>query len=223
MEEIERSAESVEEAIEAALEELGLSEQEARIEIVQEPRQGFLGLNPHPAIVRVRRAGQTGAQASEEPEDLEEQGEMAADFLKGLLEAMGMGAEVEINVTDGGTYVDVWGVDSQEEMGLLIGRRGHNLDALQELVRSYVQRQTEERCQVLVDVEDYRKRRREMIVQKASGVARRVKKSGRPESLEPMSAHERKIVHDTVAELGGLETASEGEEPQRRVVIRRLR
>jgi spoIIIJ-associated protein len=224
MEEIERSAESVEEAIEAALEELGLSEQEARIEIVQEPRQGFLGLNPHPAIVRVRRAGSSGAQSSDlEPEDLEEQGEMAADFLRGLLDAMGLDAEVEINLTDVGTYVDVWGVKSQEEMGLLIGRRGHNLDALQELVRSHVQRQTEERCHVLVDVEDYRKRRREMIVQKANGVARKVKKTGRPESLEPMSSYERKIVHDTVAELGGLETASEGEEPQRRVVIRRLR
>jgi spoIIIJ-associated protein len=115
----------------------------------------------------------------------------------------------------------VWGVSAQEDMGLLIGKRGHNLDALQELVRSHVQRQTDQRCHVLVDVEDYRKRRRTMIARMAHDAARRVQKTGRPESLEPMTAYERKVVHDTVAELGGLETASEGEEPQRFVVIRR--
>jgi spoIIIJ-associated protein len=221
MEEVERSGASVEEAIEAALEELGVSEQEARIEILQEPRQGFLGLSAHPAIVRVGRAGPPPAEL--EPEDVEEQGELAADFLKGLLEAMALDADVEVNVSDGATYVDVWGVSSQEDMGLLIGRRGHNLDALQELVRCYVQRQTEERCYVLVDVEDYRKRRRTMIEHKARDAARRVQKTGRAESLEPMSAYERKIVHDAVSEIGGLETASEGEEPQRFVVVRRSR
>jgi spoIIIJ-associated protein len=221
MEEVERSAASVEEAIEAALEELGVSEQEARIEILQEPQAGFLGLSSHPAIVRVRRA--TGPGPQPEPEDLEEQGELAADFLKGLLETMSLEADVEVNTSDGSTYVDVWGVTSQEDMGLLIGRRGHNLEALQELVRCYVQRQTEDRCHVLVDVEDYRKRRRSMLEHKARDAARRVLKTGRPESMEPMSAYERKIVHDTVAEVGGVDTASEGEEPQRFVVIRRRR
>jgi spoIIIJ-associated protein len=221
MREVERSAASVEEAVEAALEELGLSEQEARIEILQEPRQGFLGLSAHPAIVRVRRAADPSQTGELEPEVLEEQGELAAEFLSGLLQAMALEADVEVNELDGATYVDVWGVSSSEDMGLLIGRRGHNLEALQELVRCYVQRQTEERCHVLVDVEDYRKRRRSMIEHKARDAARRVRKTGRPESLEPMSAYERKIVHDAVAELGGMETASEGEEPQRFVVIRR--
>jgi spoIIIJ-associated protein len=77
------------------------------------------------------------------------------------------------------------------------------------------------RCFVHVDVEDYRKRRADMVSQRARQAARKVKKTGRPEALEPMTPYERKIVHDAVAELGGLETQSEGDEPRRRVVIRR--
>jgi spoIIIJ-associated protein len=75
---------------------------------------------------------------------------------------------------------------------------------------------------VIVDVEDYRKRRRSLLVSRAQSAARRVKKTGRAERLEPMTAFERKTVHDAVAEVGGVETTSEGEEPERRVVIRRL-
>lgn len=219
MEEVERSAESVEEAVEAALAELGLSEQEVRVQIVQEPRSGFLGLKGQPAIVRVRpvSGGPTDVESSADQE------EAAVAFLEGLLEAMGLDADVEVNAVEGITYVDLWGVSSGEDMGLLIGKHGHTVDALQELLKGHVQRATGTRCLVQVDVEDYRKRRRSRIVQRAGDVARRVKKSGRPESMEPMSAYERKIVHDAVGALGGLETASEGEEPQRRVVIRRSR
>lgn len=216
MEEVERSAASVEEAIEAALDELGISEQEADIEIVQEPRGGFLGRGT-PAIVRVRKAADRGASAA----DIEEQSEMARELLVGLLERMGLDAEVEVNETDGATYVEVWGVDSDEDMGLLIGRHGRGLESLQEIVRAHIQRQTLSRCFVHVDVEDYRKRRADMVSQRARQAARKVKKTGRPEALEPMTPYERKIVHDAVAELGGLETQSEGEEPRRRVVIRR--
>ncbi|HEX2267330.1 MAG TPA: RNA-binding cell elongation regulator Jag/EloR [Actinomycetota bacterium] len=216
MEEVERSAGSVEEAVEAALDELGVSEQEADIEIVQEPRGGFLGRGT-PAIVRVRKAADRGATAAE----IEEQSEMARELLVGLLERMGLDAEVEVNETDGATYVEVWGVDSDEDMGLLIGRHGRGLESLQELVRAHIQRQTLSRFFVHVDVEDYRKRRADMVSQRARQAARKVKKTGRPEALEPMTPYERKIVHDAVAELGGLETQSEGEEPRRRVVIRR--
>jgi spoIIIJ-associated protein len=106
-------------------------------------------------------------------------------------------------------------------MGLLIGRHGHTLDALQELVRAVVQRQLQGRCRVVVDVEDYRKRRRTQLARRAREAAQRVGKTGRAEALEPMSSFERKVVHDTVAELGGVETSSEGEEPNRRVVITR--
>ncbi len=217
MEEIERSAGSVEEAVEAALAELGISEQEARIEIIQEPRGGFLGLNAQPAIVKVRRF----ALGPAEEGDSEEQGEVALHFLEGLMDAIGLDADLDIVAVDGVTYVDVWSPSSPEDMGILIGKHGHTLDSLQELVKSHVQRETSERCRVQVDVEDYRKRRRSRIVQRAHEAASRVKRSGKPEALEPMTAYERKIVHDAVGQVDGLETASEGEEPQRRVVIRR--
>jgi spoIIIJ-associated protein len=107
-------------------------------------------------------------------------------------------------------------------MGVLIGKRGHTLESIQELVRSSIQRQLGERCAVQVDVEDYRKRRRSRVAGMAGEVGRRVRKTGRPEALEPMPAFERKIVHDAIAELGGLETASEGEGPNRHVVIRKI-
>jgi spoIIIJ-associated protein len=218
MEEIERSAASVEEAVEAALAELGISEQEARIQIVQEPRGGFLGLNSQPAVVKVRRLAP--GPAAEEG-DAEEQGEVALHFLEGLMDAMGQEADLDVASVDGVTYVDVWSSSSSEDMGVLIGKRGHTLDSLQELVKSHVQRETSERCRVQVDVEDYRKRRRSRMVQRAHEAASRVRRSGKAEALEAMTAYERKIVHDAVAQVEGVETASEGEEPERRVVIRR--
>jgi spoIIIJ-associated protein len=223
MAEIERSAASVEEAIEAALAELGISEQEAHVEIVQEGRSGFLGLAGQPAIVRVRATSATprGGPPEESSEELEEQLGVAEEFVRGLLERMGLQADVEPAVVDGAAYVDVWGRDDGDDVGILIGRRGHTLESLQELVRSVVYQRTGERCEVLVDVEDYRKRRRSRLVRMAQDAAVRVRKTGRPEALEPMNAYERKIVHDTVAGIGGLATASEGEEPNRRVVIRR--
>ena len=213
VEEIERSAASVEEAIEAALADLGISEQEARIQILQEPRPGS-ALSAQAAVVRVRPAPSAPSE-----DERAEQAEAAAAFLRGLLQAMELDADVESPSEI--TYVDIWSTDSDEDMGLLIGKGGHTLDALQELVRGSVQRLVEGRCLVQVDVEDYRKRQRSRIAARAREVARRVKKSGRPESLDPMPAFERKVVHDTVSEIGGLETASEGEEPNRRVVIRR--
>jgi len=223
MAEIERSAASVEEAIEAALAELGISEQEAHVEIVQEGRSGFLGLAGQPAIVRVRAtsAAPRGGPPEGSSEELEEQLGVAEEFVRGLLERMDLQADVEPAVVDGAAYVDVWGRDDGDDVGILIGRRGHTLESLQELVRSVVYQRTGERCEVLVDVEDYRKRRRSRLVRMAQDAALRVRKTGRPEALEPMNAYERKIVHDTVAGIGGLATASEGEEPNRRVVIRR--
>ncbi|HYZ11486.1 MAG TPA: RNA-binding cell elongation regulator Jag/EloR [Actinomycetota bacterium] len=217
MREVERSAGSVEEAVEAALEELGVSEQEAQVEIVQEPQKGLLGFGSQEAIVRVRvREEDLGV-------DLEEQAEVAEEFLLGLLERMELDADVDHNLVEGVMYVDILAGEDADEMGLLIGRHGQTLDALQEVVRCAVQRQLQERCRVMVDVEDYRKRRRSQLAQRAKSVAARVKRTGRPERLEAMTPYERKIVHDAAGEVGGVETASEGEEPGRRVVIRKRR
>ncbi|MGH2654132.1 MAG: RNA-binding cell elongation regulator Jag/EloR [Actinomycetota bacterium] len=218
MREVERSAASVEEAIEAALEELGVSEQEAQVEIVQDSQKGVLGFGSQEAIVRVRvREEDIGGVA------LEEQAEVAEEFLLGLLDRMDVDADVDHNVVDGVMYVDILAGQDAEGMGLLIGRHGQTLDALQEVVRCAVQRRTESRCRVMVDVEDYRKRRRSQLIQRAKSVAARVRRTGRPERMDAMNPYERKIVHDAAAEVGGVETASEGEEPDRRVVIRKQR
>jgi spoIIIJ-associated protein len=216
MREVERNAPSVEEAIEAALEELGVSEQEAEIQILREPQRGVLGIGAQDALVRVRVREEevTGVE-------LEEQAELAEDFLDGLLERMGIEAQIEHRIVEGAMYVDIVGAEDGEGMGLLIGKHGATLEALQELVRSAVQRRTASRCRVLVDVEDYGKRRRSQLADRARQVARRVRRTGRPETLEPMSPYERKIVHDAASEVGGVDTASEGEEPERRVIIRK--
>jgi spoIIIJ-associated protein len=218
MREVERSAPSVEEAIEAALAELGVTEQEARVEILQEPRGGLLGIGSHEAVVKV-----TVADEEADGEAAEEQAELAEDFLEGLFDLMGVAADVEHHLVEGVMYVDILGAQDAEGMGLLIGRHGQTLDALQEIVRAAVQRQTEERSRVIVDVEDYRKRRRSQLAAKAQEAAKRVRRTGRPERFEPMNPYERKIVHDAAGQVGGVETVSEGEDPQRRVVIRKRR
>ena len=216
MEEVERSAASVEEALEEALEELGISEQEAQVEIVQEPQKGLLGIGSKEAVVRVRRRTVLG-QATEE------QLKIATDFLTGLMEHLGMKAEVEEQTHENVQYLDVVAAGDPDAMGLLIGRHGQTLDAIQELTRAAVQRRTAERCRIVVDVEDYRKRRRDQLVERAREASDKVQKTGRRHTMEPMTPFERKIVHDVVAEFRDLESGSEGQEPKRRVVIHKKR
>lgn len=216
MEEVERSAASVEEAVEAALEELGITEQEAQVEVLQEPQKGLLGIGSKGAVVRVRRRTLLG-QATEE------QLRVAIDFLAGLMERLGVKAEVEEETHENVQYLDVVAAGDPDAMGLLIGRHGQTLDAIQELTRAAVQRRTAERCRIVVDVEDYRKRRRAQLVERAREAAEKVQRSGRRHTMEPMTPFERKIVHDVVAEFPGLESGSEGQEPKRRVVIRKRR
>ena len=217
MEEIRRSGPSVEEAVEAALGELGVSEQEADVEVVQDPRQGLFGVGSQEAVVVVRLRSPQEAVADD---DLEEQAELAADFLEGLMEHMGITATVEPVLDAGTMYVDVIGADpDDEDMGLLIGRHGQTLEALQELTRAVIGQRLEVRPRVVVDVEDYRKRQLDRLTARVREAAARVATTGRSESLEPMNAFLRKIVHDTVAAVDGAESASEGEGPDRRVVI----
>jgi spoIIIJ-associated protein len=208
---------SVEEAVEAALKELGVSEQEARIEVLQESKGGFLGVGSHEAVVRVRvKAGHQEVDM----DALEEQADAAADFVDELLARMDIDAAAEPNLVGDHMYVDIVGED-EDDMALLIGRHGQTLDAIQELTRMVVGRKLDERSRIIVDVEDYRKRREDRLVQRAQEVARKVLSAGGEEELDPMNPYERKLVHDAVAEIGGLETTSRGEEPNRRVVIRK--
>lgn len=218
MEQIQATGPSVEAAVEIALTRLGASEQEVEVEVVQEPRSGFLGMGGQEAVVLVRRKRGAGDLTEDE---LDDQADVAADFLEDLLARMGIEASVEPNPEDGTMYVDILGAgEDDDDMALLIGRHGQTLEALQELTRHVVIRRTGLRCRVVVDVEDYRKRQRDRLVARARDVAKRVARTGREEELDPMTPFERKIVHDAVATVEGVESSSRGEDPDRRVVIR---
>ncbi len=226
MREVERSAPSVEEAIELALEELGASEQEVSVQILQDPKSGFLGVGSQDAVVRVRVTGRAAPDVADE--ELEEQAEIAAEFLEGIVSRLGIEADVETAFRDGTMYVEILPPEDAEpdedeeedDMGLLIGHHGQTLEALQDLTRTVVGNKTGQRARVVVDAEDYRKRQRARLEGHARDVARRVARSGREEALDPMNSYDRKIVHDAVASVRGVETASQGEEPERRVVIK---
>ncbi|MDQ3879317.1 MAG: KH domain-containing protein [Actinomycetota bacterium] len=151
-----------------------------------------------------------------EPATPEEVAEAAKEFLVGLLGSLKLAAEVETSVEDGTAQIDVTG----EGLGILIGRRGQTLDALQELTRTAVQRRVRSRARLLIDVEGYRRRRRDSLAEYARSMAERAKERGTEIELEPMTAYERKVVHDAVSEIDGASSFSEGEEPNRKVVIR---
>lgn len=138
------------------------------------------------------------------------------EFVEGLLASMGLEAEVRASVDEGRAVIDVAGAD----LGMLIGRRGQTLDALQEVTRTAVQRRLRARARLVVDVEGYRARRRESLAEYAASMAQRAHERGSEIELEPMNAYERKVVHDAVAAVDGATSFSEGEEPNRKVVIR---
>ncbi|MDQ4144517.1 MAG: KH domain-containing protein [Actinomycetota bacterium] len=146
----------------------------------------------------------------------QETGDAAREFLEGLLDAMGLEAAIAIETEPDRALVDVTG----DDLGLLIGRRGQTLDALQELVRAAVQRRLRARARLLVDVEGYRARRRASLAEYARAMAQRAKERGTEIELEPMNSYERKIVHDAVADIDGATSFSEGDEPDRKVIVR---
>ena len=146
----------------------------------------------------------------------EEVAATADEFLRGLVDAMDLEAEVTSRVEEGRALLDVTGRD----LGALIGRRGQTLDALQELVRTVVQRRLRSRVRLLVDIEGYRARRRASLADYARAMANRARERGTEIELEPMNAYERKIVHDAIADVDGASSFSEGEEPNRKVIVR---
>ena len=150
------------------------------------------------------------------PAPPEEVAAVATEFLSGLLAAMDLDAEVSATVDADRAVIDVSG----EGLGILIGRRGLTLEALQDLTRTAVQRRLRTRARLLVDVEGYRARRRASLAEYARAMAARAKQRGTEIELEPMHAYERKVVHDAVGEVEGASSFSEGEEPQRKVVVR---
>lgn len=151
---------------------------------------------------------------SEKLDRLEREGDIAADYLEELLDIADLDGDLDMDVQGDRAAVSIVGADLQQ----LVGRNGEVLDALQELTRLAVFRETGERSRLMLDVSGYRAEQRERLEKLAAEVVARVKETGAPESLEPMSAFERKIVHDVVTEAG-LVSSSDGVEPRRYVVV----
>jgi spoIIIJ-associated protein len=153
-------------------------------------------------------------ESSVDPADLEQEGEIAADYVEGLLDIADLDGDIDMDVEGNRAVVSVVGATLDE----LVGRRGEVLEALQELTRLAVHRQTGERARLMLDVGGYRERRREELTEVGRDAADEVKQTGTPKHLAAMTPFERKIVHGAVADAG-LRSESEGEEPSRRVVV----
>jgi spoIIIJ-associated protein len=289
MEWVETTGRTVEDALDAALDELGVDEHDVEYEVLVRPRGGLLGRFGGDARIRARvkpisrekpgearrrprrqrsserrprersenaegaearpsvgagasagagarprrrsrrRGGrrasnvhedhEQGATVEDQPEmPVDDQIELAVDFTRGLIDAFGAKADVASRFEDEDTVlIDVTG----DDLGLLVGPRGVTLAAIEELVRTVVQRHTGGHgVRVHVDVGGYRAKRREALSEFARRLADQVRDEGTEQVLEPMGAPDRKVVHDVVAEMDGVSTISEGEEPRRRVVIR---
>ena len=151
--------------------------------------------------------------------DLEEEGEVAADYLEELLDIVDVDGDIDIDVENGRASLAIVAEEgSDRSLRRLVGPNGEVLEALQELTRLAVQASTGERSRLMLDVAGHRAQRRKVLTERATQACREVKSSGKPLSLESMTAFERKIVHDAVAHAG-LESESEGVDPNRHVVI----
>jgi spoIIIJ-associated protein len=160
-------------------------------------------------------AGDQAGDADEpDPPDLELEGEIAADYIEGLLDVADLDGDIDMDVEGDRAVVSVVGATLEE----LVGSRGEVLDALQELTRLAVLRQTGSRTRMMLDIGGYRQRRRAELTELGNDAADEVKRTGAAKTLDAMNAFERKIVHDAVAEAG-LQSESEGAEPDRRVVV----
>ena len=154
--------------------------------------------------------------AADEP-SLDDEADAAADFVEGLLDAMNLPGHLKIRVLDEEDQAEVEVIDVGS--GALIGRRGQTLESIQELLRSAMQREFQQRSRVKVDVEGYRARRLEKLLDKAADAVEDALDTGEPQRLEPMDVFERKAVHRLVNDHEGVTSRSQGREPGRRVVI----
>jgi spoIIIJ-associated protein len=221
MEEIVRSARTVDEAIELALKELDADRDEAEVEILSRGKTGFLGIGSELAQVKVTRisadrndagvpttsAGETTAAG------------VATDAVGHILEAAGVNVTRTLRSAhdpeSGGPIIDLAGEDS----GLLIGRRGQTLQALQFLVNLIVRKQFDG-VRVVLDVENYRQRREASLREMATKIAERVAQTNRRITLEPMPPADRRIIHTTLTDHPSVATESTGEGEGRKVTIR---
>lgn len=200
---IEITAKTVEDAITEGLIKLGTTSDKVETEIIEKGSVGFLGIGSKPAVVKIWK------KFSIE--------EFIRSFLEDVFHAMNMEVEIIITISEDEKNIDV--ELKGKEMGVLIGKRGQTLDALQYLTNLAVGKQVNEFVKVRIDTENYRKRRRDTLENLAKNIAYKVKRTKRAVSLEPMNPFERRVIHSALQNDKYVNTHSEGEEPYRYVVV----
>lgn len=200
---IETKGDTLDAAIESALQQLGLARDEVSVEVLQKPKAGFLGIGKEPAIVRVSYEDSPAGRAVE--------------FLEGLLTRFGTPAKIEVeeDLSERNIRLNLVG----ENMNAVIGHHGDTLDAIQYLTNIVTNRKEEERWRVTVDTENYRAKREESLVALANKTAQKALKYRKPVALEPMNPHERRTIHAALQEVEGVTTYSVGTEPNRKVIV----
>ncbi len=250
---IEKTGKTIDEAVQAAADELGVAVDELDVEVLETPAKRFLGLfgetpakirvtvkEPEPVPVEVEEPPEEPARVEQvveppvepeqpaiepvlepspveesEPADREQIIDAAKNFLREVFAAMTLDVTIEVEELAEGVKLNLSG----KGLGVLIGRRGQALDALQYLLNLAVNRKVDDKIFFTLDVEDYRRRREEALIKLAKSVAERAIKTRREVRLEPMSRHERKIIHTVLQENDRVETHSTGEDPYRYVIV----
>lgn len=222
---IEKTGKTIQDAIQAALTELNISEENAIIEVLEEgDAGGILGIGKKNAKVRVSIEDEVietedpvyygdDENFEGDPETPEEA--TALDFVSKVLSGIGVRGNISSHRDEDTIYINVSGRD----VGAIIGRRGETLDAMQYLTSLVMNRHSEQRYRVVLDIGGYRKRREETLVSLAKRTAEKVVKVQKSYEMEPMNAAERRIIHSTLQEFPGVTTFSEGEDPTRCVII----
>ena len=220
---IETTGRSEEDAIAAALFQLGMDRDDVSVEVIERAKSGFLGFGGNPAKVRVSYEvpdeEQTAPAAAEEPAPVQGddgKAEQIRTFLTGLMEHLHVQAVPEITLTPEGSYKVVL---QGQGLGAIIGRRGETLDAIQQLTNYSVNHGQSKRVRIHVDAEGYRAKREESLQRLAVKVAGKVVKYRKNVTLEPMNAYERHVIHTALQDHPNVTTYSTGTEPNRRTVV----
>lgn len=197
----EKTAKSVDEAKQLALAELGINEDDAVITVLEEGTKGFLGILSK------------GARVSAEVKDVN--AVVAKTFLSQVFDSMGLDVNITAKSDSESLNVNMAG----DNMGVIIGKRGDTLDALQYLTSLVVNHESEDRIRVILDTENYREKRHSALIALANRLADKVARTGRKYTLEPMNPYERRIIHSCLQANDEVTTFSVGEDPYRKIVI----
>lgn len=209
----EFKAKTVDEAVTAATVTLGITSDELEYEVVEKGSTGFLGLGAKPAVIKAKKKEEEAVKQTVSTGLVDK----TKTYLDSLFKAMDIETEVTIDFDEENNNMDINLEGS--EMGILIGKRGQTLDALQYLISLYVNKESEAYVRVKLDTENYRARRKDTLENLAKNIAFKVKRSRRSVTLEPMNPYERRIIHSALQNDKYVATRSEGEEPYRKVVV----